>query len=425
MEITFLIPTRNGAEFLEWSYNSIRNNQGNHNVEIFVLNDNSDKDNTAEVLTRLGLSDPKLTIFTNTKSERMGISGGYAFLAKQVKTEYLMHYHNDMYLCEGALDAIEEKFLIHGDHAAVCLTRIEHSMGYQPGPEKVIWNNAPLELEDWNEDAFLNDLPKLKSIWNNQLTGGHFAPFCMDTAMYHSLGGVDDVTFPLQSREDSDWAFRLVLAGISPIQIPQFVFHFASRGNRRNKYETNTLTDNPEWIKHNVKATRNFLRKWGTLNLHDEYLRPHLPHLYNVGIYICDDLMDDRILEALEPFCRYLYIRYTDRNHEIAMGYIQREQPNTKFDLTGKIVFTNGDSPLHYSTDVTVSVNLKQFGESEYKVLQNIHNILHRFVQDPPPHKTYRLGGLMLTLNSTSLVDYAPELIQKNSTFLTDQFLKK
>lgn len=425
MQVTFLIPTRNGAEFLEWSYNSIRKNQGSHDVEIFVLNDNSDKDNTAEVLTRLSLSDPKLTVFTNDKPERMGISGGYAFLAKQVKTEYLMHYHNDMYLCEGALDAIEQKFIDHGELVAVCLTRIEHSMGYQPGPEKVIWDNAPLELEDWNEDTFLTDLPKLKAAWNNQLTGGHFAPFCMKTSVYHELGGVDDVTFPLQSREDSDWAFRLVLAGISTIQIPQFVFHFASRGNRRNKYETNTMTDNPQWVAHNMKATRNFLRKWGTLNLHDEYLEPRLPKLYNVGFSIPGELLSYQLLELLEPWCRTVWLEDTLNNRKIVNSYIESEQLNTAFDLSKRIVLVDKTKPSTMN-DLIIPINVNNFGQREFGVIQRIQQISDQIKnQNSSRFNSFKIGNILITVYTNKIVDHAPLLTHKDSKFLTDQFLQK
>lgn len=424
MEISFLIPSRNGAEFLEWSYNSIRKNQGNHNVEILILNDNSDKDNTAELLERLRANDPKLQIHTNTTG-RMGISGGYAFLAKKVKTKYLMHFHNDMYLCEGALDLLEQYFSEEGDDVVLCLTRIEHSMGYQPGPEKIIWDNAPLELEDWNEETFLTDLPKLKSQWGDKYTGGHFAPFCMNTAEYHALGGVDDITFPLQSREDSDWAFRLVLAGFETIQVPAFVFHFASRGNRRNKYETNTLIDNPEWTKHNYKATRNFIRKWGTLDLHDEYLQPKIPKFYDVGFVIDGDMQDVGLINVLEPFCSKLFVPYNDKNHEIVTQYCRNEQPNTTFDLANKIVFFSDDNPLEplIFNDVIVSINPKQFNNNDFRRIQSIHNIIATLTAELNFKQWYKMGNCVIEFKTIELTDYADEMINKHSLFLSNKCL--
>ena len=47
MEISFIIPSRNNKKYLEWAYNSIRKNQGNHKVEICVADDFSE-DGTKE-----------------------------------------------------------------------------------------------------------------------------------------------------------------------------------------------------------------------------------------------------------------------------------------------------------------------------------------------------------------------------------------
>ena len=41
MKISFIQPSRNNLKYLKWSYNSIRKNQGNHEVEICVADDAS------------------------------------------------------------------------------------------------------------------------------------------------------------------------------------------------------------------------------------------------------------------------------------------------------------------------------------------------------------------------------------------------
>lgn len=430
MQVTILIPTRNGAEFLEWSYNSIRKNQGNHDVEILIFNDNSYKDNTNELLQGLMEKDSKLTVFSNT-GERKGISGAYTFLSRQVKTKYLMHFHNDMYLCEGSLDLIEKQFIEHGEKIAVCLTRIEHSMGYQPGPEKIIWDNAPLELEDWNEELFINDLPKLKSKWNDNYTGGHFAPFCMNTDEYHSLGGVDDVVFPLQSREDSDWAFRLVLADFKTIQIPAFVFHFASRGNRRNKYETNTLIDNPEWVEHNIKATRNFIRKWGTLNLHDKYLKPYKPKLYNIGIVFVNTKISKEIkalLQIIELYCSDIYIKSNIWSIRSKQSYIETEQSNTIFDLDRKIhLYSEENSKdVKIDNDIIITVNENLFDGGDMNIIQNINDIITSIIDNVGNNRKtsvyYKLGTMAIEIKPTA-INLANKLIHKDSLFLSNKYL--
>ena len=41
MKISLIIPSRNNLKYLKWSYDSIRKNQGNHEVEICVADDAS------------------------------------------------------------------------------------------------------------------------------------------------------------------------------------------------------------------------------------------------------------------------------------------------------------------------------------------------------------------------------------------------
>lgn len=77
MNISILIPSRNGLEFLQWSYHSIRKNQGNHNVELLILDDFSDKDDTWKWLQDQSILDANLQIFRNEGPERWGISGGF------------------------------------------------------------------------------------------------------------------------------------------------------------------------------------------------------------------------------------------------------------------------------------------------------------------------------------------------------------
>ena len=83
MNLSLLIPSRNNLEFLKLCYSSIRKNQGNHFVEILVLDDKSDKDNTWEWCLETMQLDPNFKAFKNNRTERLGISGGFKFLSQQ------------------------------------------------------------------------------------------------------------------------------------------------------------------------------------------------------------------------------------------------------------------------------------------------------------------------------------------------------
>lgn len=391
MNLSLIFPSRNGVEFLEWSYNSIRKNQGNHHVEILVLDDKSDKDNTWEWCLKTMEVDPLFKAFRNEGPDRLGISGGHKFLSKHITTSTIGHFHNDFFLTEGTLDLIEQALQ---PNTVVCLTRIEPSIGYREGPEKIIWEDAPKELEDWDEDVFLNELPKFKRMWGNKTTGGHFAPFFMFTEEYNRIGGVDDVVLRKQGLEDSDLAFRLALGGFKTLQIPAFVFHFCSRGSRRQKYETGVMVDNPEWIKHNNTAIRNFIRKWQTFHLHDEWLQPYKPNRFNVGFNIIN--CTPHLLQALEPWCDDLQC---DLNKRSIDEYIHIEQPNTTYcQLTEKI-------NCNQSTDIKVNIDGQRFNQGDFNNIMNLSYIL----DDSGEVGEFEIGNLKLIINS--LTHYENDLI--------------
>lgn len=50
MRISFIVPGRNNLRYFKWSYDSIRKNQGNHNVEICFADDAS-TDGTMEFIS--------------------------------------------------------------------------------------------------------------------------------------------------------------------------------------------------------------------------------------------------------------------------------------------------------------------------------------------------------------------------------------
>jgi hypothetical protein len=59
-------------KYLKWSYNSIRKNQGDHEVEICVADDFSDKDNTWEWCQEMMEKDPSFKAIRNEGPTRLG-----------------------------------------------------------------------------------------------------------------------------------------------------------------------------------------------------------------------------------------------------------------------------------------------------------------------------------------------------------------
>ena len=418
MNLSLLIPSRNNLEFLKLCYSSIRKSQDRYryNIEILVLDDKSDKDNTWEWCLETMQTDPNFKAFKNNRKERLGISGGYKFLSQQATQDVIGHFHADMFMVEGTLDEIEnvlynyeEKQIsefgsgsfqerdylgrvrkktetnaligntyieIPNKNKVVCLTRIEPPIYNEPGlyPEKIIWQDAPIEIEDWNEQKFLVFLPTAKKMWNGKITAGHFVPFFMFREEYLKLGGVDSDNYKFQAREDSDHAFRMVLAGYETIQIPTFVYHFASRGNRRAKDNSGTWKDSPEWQEIDRISTRNFIRKWGSFHpLHDEFLKPRRPNKFNIGFKIVNCSLD--LLYLLEPWCDVLI---NDCHLDDIAKYCKQEQPNTKFIIESRIAPELSDPDEWKEPEIWVEIDGQRFGQQEWDYIRNLSEIINQ-----------------------------------------------
>ena len=135
MKISLIQPGRNNLKYLKWSYDSIRKNQGKHEVEICVADDFSN-DGTWDWCLEMMDKDPLFKAIRNEGPTRLGHTILYDTLINDVATsDIAMIYHADMYLCPNALTSIE-KHIKPG--TIVSLTRIEPPLHPQ-GPEKILW----------------------------------------------------------------------------------------------------------------------------------------------------------------------------------------------------------------------------------------------------------------------------------------------
>ena len=393
MKISLIQPSRNNLKYLKWSYNSIRKNQGNHEVEICVADDFSNKDDTWEWCEEMMEKDPLFKAIRNEGPTRLGHTILYDTLVNEVATnDICMIYHADMYLCPGALDAIKEQLK---EKTIVSLTRIEPPL-HPDGPEKVLLD-CGIEPEEFNEKQLLIQLDRLKS--KDKTTEGVFAPWAFWKKDFQEIGGHDKIFAP-QSKEDTDIFNRFHLNGIKFIQTWEgFVYHMTCRGSRfadgatRNPngkvFMKNRETD--EWLAQNQKSTREFLRKWGHYCKHDALMKPIVPPKYNIGISIDNSNM--QLLGMLEPWCDKIYVNNNFQE------YIELEQPKTSFNLKEKInaignlndYTNNGFLP----TDIFIKINGNTFNNQDYSIIQQISEI----IQDSGEIGEFELGNLKITVN--------------------------
>jgi glycosyltransferase involved in cell wall biosynthesis len=420
MKISLIQPSRNNLKYLKWSYNSIRKNQGDHEVQICVASDAS-TDGTWEWCLEIMDKDPNFSAICNFGDKRLGHTILYDKLVNEVaKHDICMIYHADMYLCPGALDSIEKHMFtstLTGDamykspklKTIVSLTRIEPPL-HPPGPEKILFD-CGIEPEEFSEETLMSHLQTTSKDRLGKTTEGIFAPWAFWKKDFQEIGGHDPIFAP-QSKEDTDIFNRFQLNGVKFIQTWEgCVYHMTCRGSRfadgakRNPngevFMKNRETD--EWLKQNQKSTREFLRKWGHFCKHDILMKPIIPPKYNIGIKV--ENCTSQLLESLEPWCDKIY---TDLEEFVL--YQIKEENNTSFNLNERLFgmenlsdYTNNG---FFPTDIFIEINGNTFTNQDYSIIQQFSEI----IQDSGEIGEFELGNLKITVNS--LKKYENNLIK-------------
>jgi glycosyltransferase involved in cell wall biosynthesis len=340
-KISFIMPSRNGLKYLEWSYNSLRKNC-NQSHEICMYDDFSN-DGTWDWMQETLDKDPNVAIFRNDGPTRLGHTILYDKLIETATNDIVMIFHNDMY---AAKNMDKEVLDILKPQTVVSVTRVEPPL-HPDGPEKLVMNFG-IEPEDFMEERFLRYADD-KGVYNTGTTQGMFAPWAIYKEDFLAIGGHDPLYAP-QSREDSDIFNRFLLAEYKPIQTwDTYVYHMTCRGSRFNPQITQVGQASPEWLAHNRKSERNFTRKWGHMVKHDSNLRPIVPHKYKINFIVKN--CNPGILDALEPWCSQIFCE--GLNQQQINEYTEKEQLNTMYDLS-KRVFVRPNSSWYGEADIHV-----------------------------------------------------------------------
>jgi glycosyltransferase involved in cell wall biosynthesis len=401
MKISFIQPGRNNLKYLKWSYDSIRKNQGNHEVEICVADDFSN-DGTWDWCQEMMDKDPLFKAIRNEGPIRLGHTILYDRLVNEVATkDVCMIYHADMYLCPEALNAIEKHLT---NKTIVSLTRIEPPL-HPDGPEKIL-QDFGIEPEEFDEDGLFAYLQSTDSERETKTTEGIFAPWAFYKKDFQEIGGHDPIFAP-QSKEDTDIFNRFQLNGIKFIQTWEgCVYHMTCRGSRfadgakRNPngevFMKNRETD--EWLKQNQKSTREFLRKWGHYCKHDALMKPIIPSKYDIGFIVKN--CNDQFLTSLEPWCSTIYV---DEGNipTIIKNYIDLEQPNTSFDLNERVKPFDNEK----NNEILVTIDGNSITNQDFQTLQQLSEI----IMDSGEKGEFNIGNLDIKI--FNITTYEHELI--------------
>ena len=161
--------------------------------------------------------------------------------------------------------------------------------------------------------------------------------------------------------------------------------------------------DSPEWLHTTTKNMRNFIRKWGTMVKHDSLMKPIVVSKYDIGFIIKN--CTENLLEILEPWCSTIYIDHSfDAKH-----YIDKEQPNTLFDLGKKIQSIHGKKV----NDILVEFDATKLNQEQLNYIVQLPEIITNEEEDLSTGESgdeFELGIFKVTINK--LKTYEEELIK-------------
>ena len=401
--ISFIIPSYNNLRHLKNVYASILKHAPE--AEVILLDDGS-TDGTWEWMQEQYKQDENLVILQ--VQERTGHTILYDAGIEYATNDIVGILHADMILGPNYIQNMI-KHLQPGK--VVCATRIEPPL-HPPGKEKIIMDFGQ-DFDTLDIDAFEEFAMQQQEENVDRITYGMFAPWILYKSDFQAIGGHDPLFAPFPY-EDSDIFQRWILAGYELIQSRDaFVYHMTCRGSRfKDGIEIEAeipLPDGTIWYKpkdsEEYKALRaikfrEWWRKWGQNVLHNELMMPTVLPKYNIAFVMKN--ATSPLVELLEPWCDRLYI--DDDMQVLTSHYIDKEQSNTKYDLSKRVLTIGYNDPIG-ENDIVVEFDGKRFTQQDYNIIENLAAI----IQDSGEPGVFQLGNLKVTI--ITIQDFVKELV--------------
>ncbi len=128
-------------------------------------------------------------------------------------------------------------------------------------------------------------------------------------------------------------------------------------------------------------------------------LKPILYPKYEIGIVV--ENCTPQLLEALEPWCSYIYVDM----EEFVIMYSMKEQENSSFNIDERVRGFNPNKHV-VKDNITIKVDGDKFTQQDFQILQQLSAIM----QDSGEIGEFELGNLKIQIND--LTTYEKELIK-------------
>jgi glycosyltransferase involved in cell wall biosynthesis len=399
--ISFVIPSYNNLRHLKNAYSSLKRNEPD--AELIIIDDAS-TDGTLEWLRKIEKTDDNVIVYR--VEERLGHTILYNLGIGFATNDVVGIMHADMLVGPNYSKNLL-KHLKRGK--VVCATRVEPPL-HPAGKEKII-RNFGMDFDTLNIDEFETFCIEEQIANEDLTTNGMFAPWVIYKEDFQRIGGHDPLfaPFPL---EDSDIFQRWMLAGYELIQSrDSLVYHLTCRGHRW----TEEIGKDDEYYKTVTnRATKNYIRKWGSWIQNDEYQHPVIIPKYGVAFSVTGANLD--AVATLEPFCDRLYVE--DEMRVLFSYYYDMEQKNTLFDLEKRVMTMEYNRP-HACEDIVVEFNWKEMSNQS---MQIIHQLPH-IIQDSGEIGQFVIDIFTITIHR--IVEYQSRLINLNDEWYVNKLKNK
>ena len=347
MNISLLVGLKNNLDYSKHFYKTTRDLYPD--VEICFVSYGS-TDGTHEWLDELKNTDSKVKCWWT--KDNGNLSETYNKAAELSTKEYITYVHNDIVLAPGFLENLQK--CAH-PNSIVAYTTVEPPIFADYERDGKLIQDFGTDLSTFKLHDFYKYVSQKQQDYAGKVVQGVSFFMCMHRQLYLDIGGMDETTFnpPQMWVADIDLCLRYKLLNTSLIlSLDAIAYHFVSKSSRATK-------DHHEV---EIKSIRNFIRKWGCLPQPVESLEPTK---YNIGFIINN--CTQQLLEILEPWCNNIYV---DCNTN---SYIDKEQPNTKFNLKNRIKPIINSSVVN---DIIVEFDNTRLTNDNFKLLQQLPEII-------------------------------------------------
>jgi GT2 family glycosyltransferase len=326
MNISFVLAVYNKLDLTKECYKYLRKQY----PEVpLVISSGGSSDGTKEWLE--SLDDDFLSFIHD--DDRLTFSDTYNAGIKIVDTEKLVLIHNDMVIGDGFLESIER---LLKPNMLLSYTTVEPPIfkGHKR-PGKVLLDFGT-SFHNFNHFQFNNYVQQWKD--SDKLYDG--AVFFMSgyKKMFEDVGMFDGFSFVPCFCEDDDFLIRAKLKGYELKTCDSAVtYHFVSQTSRFSEDMKNNR------LKIEMDSNRNFVRKWGIPIVSFNEIRywEDKKFKFNTFSMGLTTRHKNRLIE-IEPFFDKINLG------TIPDDYVEKEQPNTRYDLRSKFTLTEDVDVMIY-----------------------------------------------------------------------------